>query len=333
MTADKLANDVVRTLSEYLVHKGATGKFEGMPENLLGQVEVKMSAPYDAVTFDRFKANPGGNSEIDFLRLLLIDAIAKDSDFAKQLARTLGGKMARSARRKWGSTAAAVVAVAALGGVYVLGRSGADTPGDSAAPETPPVTVTETVREAENPPTSSTSPSDSSTASTSSTSSTAPVGQGIPGDGSTYPEGQPVPLITLPRPNDEWHFDHGDHDVQFKQYSNSLWQELYSCNESSYSREQQFRLTNFSRLEVKAVGTDSLADPGLVVQFEVFANNDSVNPITSVVANPGETKQVAVDLPAGVFTVTLRMSLTKGGRPCQRGNAVWGEPYVIATGN
>lgn len=330
MTADKLANDVVRTLSEYLVHKGATGRFELMPEDLLGQVEVKMSDLYAAETFDRFKANPGGNNEINFLRLLLLDAIAKDSEFAKQLARTLGGKMAKSGRRKWWLTAAVVVAVAAFGGVYVLGRSSADTPRDAAATETPTDTVTETVTESEDPPSSSTSPSDSSTAPT---SSNAPVGQGIPGDGSTYPEGQPVPLITLPRPNDEWRFDNGDHDVQFKQYSNSLWAELYSCNESNYSREQQFRLTNFNRLEVKAVGTDSLADPGLVVQFDVFANNDSVNPITSVVANPGETKQVAVDLPAGVFTVTLRMSLTKGGQPCQRGNAVWGEPYVVATGN
>lgn len=330
MTADKLANDVVRTLSEYLVHKGTTGRFELLPEDLLGQVEVKMSDLYAAETFDRFKANPSGNNEVNFLRGLLIDAIGKDPEFAKQLARTLGGKMAKSARRKWWLTAAGVVAVAAFGGVYVLGRSTVAAPAPSSAPTAAPtVTVEETVTKSATP--TSTSESDSS--STAPTSSTAPAGQGVPGDGSTYPEGQPVPLITLPRPNDEWVFNHGNHDVQFKQYSNSLWRELNSCDDSRYSREQQFRLTNFSRLEVKAVGTDSLADPGMAVQFDIFANNDSVNPIASAVANPGETKPMAVDLPAGVFTVTLRMSLTKSGRPCQRGNAVWGEPYVIATGN
>lgn len=328
MTAEKLANDVVRMLSEYLVHKKATGRFEGMPENLLGQVHVKMSDPYAEETFARFLENPGGNSEVNFLRLLLVDAIAKDREFATQLARTLEGKMAKSARRTVVVTTVVVIAVAALWGVYVLGRSTADTTPTAGPSEAPTVTVEQTVTESADPTSEAPSATESSSA-----DPTAPSGPGVPGDGSTYPEGQPVPLVTLPRPNDEWRFENGDHDVQFKQYSNSLWQELYSCNESSYSREQQFRLTNFSRLEVKAVGTDSLADPGLVVQFDVFANNDSVNPIASVVANPGESKPVAVDLPENVFTVTLRMSLTKGGQPCQRGNAVWGEPYVVATGN
>jgi hypothetical protein len=328
MADDRLANTVVQTLSEYLVHKRNTGVFEGRLENLRGQVEAKMSDAYAMETFARFADKPDGNLEANLLRHQLIDATAADPEFARQLALTLGGKMARSARRgKWRSAAAGVVAVAALGGSYVLGRATTpDTPG-AAAPAT---TVTSTV---DHTVTESATQTSTSTTDSSSTEPSSSTGEGIPGDGSTYPKGQPVPLASLPRPNDEWHFENGDHDVQFKQYSNSVWQALNTCSESAYSREQQFRLTNFSRLEVKALGVDSQADPGLVVQFDVFANNDSINPIASVVANPGDTKQLAVDLPANVFTLTLRMSLTKTGKPCQHGNAVWGEPYVVAAGN
>jgi len=142
-----------------------------------------------------------------------------------------------------------------------------------------------------------------------------------------------VPLVDLPRPNDEWNYDYGDHDVRFKQHSNSLWFQLESCDSYRTSRTQQFGLTNFSRLEVKAIGTDSKADPGMIVKFDVFANNDEVNPIASVVVNPGEAKELKQDLPADVFSLTLRVSLTRTGKPCETGNAVWGEPYVIAAGN
>jgi hypothetical protein len=328
MADDTLANTVVRTLSEYLAHKKNTGLFEGRLENLRGQVEAKMSDPYATETFARFADKPDGNLEVNQFRHQLIEAIAADPEFARQLALTLGGKMARSARRgKWRTAAAGVVAVAAIGGVYVLGRA---TSPDTSNEATPPMTVTSTVEHTVEVTESTTEPS---TTEPTSTDPSAATGQGIPGDGSTYPKGQPVPLATLPRPNDQWLFENGSHDVQFKQYNNSVWHELNTCNQSSYSLEQQFRLTNFSRLEVKALGTDSQADPGLVVKFDVFANNDSIKPIASIVADPGATKQLAVDLPANVFTLTLRMSLTKTGEPCQRGNAVWGEPYVIAAGN
>jgi hypothetical protein len=324
MADDRLANDVVRTLSEYLLHKQKSGSFEGRLENLLGQVELKMSDPYARETLERFRDKPDGNVEANSLRLQLIPAIAQDPEFARQLA-TFGGPMVKSARRGKGRVVtAAGLAVVALGGSFLLGRTTAS----GSNPEAVRTTVTATVQRT----TTETVPSTSTTESSSSAPSSS-TGQGVPGDGSTYPKGQPVPLVELPRPNDQWLFENGSHDVQFKQFSNSLWQALNTCNESTYSREQQFRLTNFSRLEVKAVGTDSEADPGLTVRFDVFANNDNINPIASVEVAPGKTGEVKQDLPADVFTLTLRISLTKTGQPCQRGNAVWGEPYVIATGS
>lgn len=322
MADDRLANDVVRTLSEYLAHKQISGSFEVRLENLLGQVEVKMTDPYARETFERFRDKPDGNLEANSLRLQLIPAIAQDPEFAKQLA-TLGGPMVKAARRAKGRvTAAAVLAVTALGGSFLFGRTTAAGSNPQAVETTVTSTVEHTVTE--------TPTTESSSSSASPSSST---GEGVPGDGSTYPKGQPVPLVELPRPNDQWLFQNGSHDVQFKQLNNSLWQELNTCNQSTYSREQQFRLTNFSRLEVKAVGTDSEADPGLTIRFDVFANNDNINPIASVEVAPGKSGELKQDLPADVFTLTLRMSLTKTGQPCQRGNAVWGEPYVIATGS
>jgi hypothetical protein len=324
MADDRLANDVVRTLSEYLVHKQQSGSFEGRLETLLGQVEVKMSDPYARETFERFRDTPDGNLEANSLRLHLIPAIAQDPEFAKQLA-TFGGPMVKSARRGKGrAITAAVLAVVALGGSFLLGRSTAS----RADPQAVRTTVTSTVEHTVTDTATTTSTTESASSAPSSS-----TGQGIPGDGSTYPKDRPVPLVELPRPNDQWLFDNGSHDVQFKQFSNSLWQALDTCNESAYSVEQQFRLTNFSHLEVKAVGTDSEADPGLTVRFEVFANNDNINPLASVDVAPGKTGEVKQDLPADVFTLTLRMSLTKTGQPCQHGNAVWGEPYVIATGS
>lgn len=326
MADDRLANEVVRTLSEYLVHKQESGSFEGRLENLLGQVEVKMSDPYARETFERFRDKPDGNLEANSLRLHLIPAIVQDPEFATQLA-TFGGPMVKSGRRGKGRVITAVsLAVVALGGSFLLGRSTAS----GADPQAVRTTVTSTVEHTATETATATSTAESSRGAPSSSSSS---GQGVPGDGSTYPKDQPVPLVELPRPNDQWLFENGSHDVQFKQFSNSLWQALNTCNEGAYSREQQFRLTKFSRLEVKAVGTDSQADPGLTVRFEVFANNDNINPLTSVEVAPGKTGEVKLDLPADVFTLTLRMSLTKTGQPCQHGNAVWGEPYVVATGS
>jgi hypothetical protein len=71
------------------------------------------------------------------------------------------------------------------------------------------------------------------------------------------------------------------------------------------------------------------------VKFEIFANNDNIHPLASVVANPGEAKSMAVDLPKDVFTLDLRASLTtvvKSSR-CRLAKAVWGSPYVIAAGS
>lgn len=140
-------------------------------------------------------------------------------------------------------------------------------------------------------------------------------------------------LVNLPRPNDNWNFRYGDHDVQLTQYTNSLWNMLATCNSGSYRGEQQFRLKNFSKLEVKAVGTDSTADPRLAVKFEVFINDDEINARQTVVVNPGESKPMTVDLPDGTFALKLRTSLaTAAGQPCRSGNAVWGSPYVVAAG-
>jgi hypothetical protein len=328
MVDEKLANAVVRSLSEYLVDKGRSAVWDARLENLLSQVETKLSHHYGAEMVARFRDRPNDNVEANTLRIHLVRAIAEDPEFGKQLASTFGGKMGKSGR-KWRTAAASIVAVAALGGVYLIGRVSAPDTTSPAAPTTVTSTVEHTVSESAEEETTTTDSSSTTPTSSSDTSGFA----GVPGDGSTFPEGQPVPLVNLPRPNDEWHYNHGDHDVQFKQHSNSLWFGLGSCDSSRTSRNQQFRLTNFSRIEVKAIGTDSKADPGMIVKFDVFANNDEVNPIASIVVNPGETKEIKQDLPADVFALTLRVSLTRTGRPCQDGNAVWGEPYVIAAGN
>lgn len=330
MVDDRLANAVVRSLAEYLVDKRKSAVWDARLENLLSHVETKLSHHYGAEMVARFRDRPDDNVEANTLCIHLVRAIREDPEFGRQLASTFGGKMAKSARRgKWRTATAAVVAIAALGGVYVVGRVTASETPTQAAPPTVTSTVERTVTEEKT--TASTSSGSSSNSSTSSSGS--PGYPGVPGDGSTFPAGQPVPLVELPRPNDEWKYGHGDHDVRFKQHSNSMWWELDSCDSYRTSREQQFGLTNFSRIEIKAIGTDSKADPGMIVKFDVFANNDKVTPIASVVVNPGESPELKQDLPADVFSLTLRVSLTRTGNPCQRGNAVWGEPYVVAAGN
>ena len=325
---NRLVDTVVRSLSGYLIHRKKAGIFDDRLENLLNRVEIKMSDAYSQEMLERFRDRPDGDLETDTLRGHLVRAMDDDPEFGRQLALTFqeGHTMTQPVRRGRGRLiVGGVVAVVVLGGGFTLGRTTAP----DSEPRTAP-TVTSTVRQTV---TRTESPTSTPAESASAAPSSSPSEPGIPGDGSTYPEGRPVPLVELPRPNDQWLFSYGDHDVQFKQFTNSLWQTLDTCNDRAYSREQQFRLKNFSRLEVKAVGTDSKADPSLVVQFDVYANNDNVHPIKSVVVNPGETQQLAVDLPKDVFTVTLRMSLTSTGRPCRSGDAVWGEPYVIATGS
>lgn len=332
MVDDKLANAVVRSLAEYLTDKRNSAVWDMRLENLLGQVEAKLSHHYGAEMIARFRDKPDDNAEANTLRIHLRRAISEDPQFGRQLASTFGGKMPKAGRRRrWRIAAVAVVAIAALGGVYAVGRVTASDTTAQPAPPTVTSTVERTVTTDET--TTATTTHSSNTSSASSPSSGSPGYPGVPGDGSTFPAGQPVPLVDLPRPNDEWNYSHGDHDVRFKPFGNSLWWELNSCDSYRSSREQQFGLTNFSRLEIKAIGTDSKADPGMIVKFDVFANNDEVNPLASIVINPGEMKELKQDLPVGVFSLTLRISLTRTGRPCQAGNAVWGEPYVIAAGN
>jgi hypothetical protein len=325
----KLASSVVRSLSEYLTYKSVAGPkaFSGSLEELLGEVESRLSDPYGEEIISRFKEAPGGDVESDTLRLHLGQAITRDPEFARRLAAVLAGK--KSTRRGARLAGAVGLAVVVLGTSFVLGRVTAGGAESGAAPVTVTSTVDHTVTETATP-----SEEASSTAPAPSPPTSGSAVPGVSGDGSSLAEGTPVFLTELPTPNNVRHFGFGDHDVQFTPYNNSLWEELASCNSSGRSAEQQFRLKNFSRLEVKAVGTDSKADPDLAVRFDVFVNNDNVNPVASVTVNPGEAKPLAADLPADVFTLTLRMSLTKTDMPeCAVGNAVWGSPYVVAAGS
>jgi len=219
--------------------------------------------------------------------------------------------------------------IAALGAGFLLARVTGSSGAIAGSPSAAAITTTTTV-----PVTSTTTETTTSTTATGKPSTSLAVGSpGVPGDGSTLSKGAPVFLASLPVPNGQWAFNHGDHDVQITQYAESLWYPLSTCY-STYSGEQQFRLKNFSRIEVKATGTDSTSDPSLIVKFEIFANNDTVHPLASVVANPGEAKPLAVDLPKDVFALTLRASLTTVDKSkCRGGNAVWGSAYVIAAGS
>lgn len=195
----------------------------------------------------------------------------------------------------------------------------------------PGTTVTSVVTVTESTSTS-TSTSDSSSAAPSSSATVVPE---IPGDGSSVPEGTKVHLTELPRPNDRWEFEHGNHDVGLTQYSNSMWDLLVSCSPSQTSGDQQFNLKNFSHIKVDAVGVDSTSDSNLTITFAVFVNNNDVDPIVEVVVEPGAVEPLEVDLPAGVFALTLRASLTRPptGNECPRANAVWGSPHVVASGS
>lgn len=329
MTETELSRAVVAVLAHYLQRRAEAGQaaFDAPLEGLLAQVQARFSEPFLEEVFVRFTNRPSGPVETDAMRLYLGQEIAKDGDFARQLRSALGGRKAGKVKgqrktKRW--VAAAVGVVLLLVAVFVVARL--TQPGVqpvAAAPTT--VTATPTDQPSTStPPTSTTEPAPE-------TSETA--GSAVPGDGSSVPKGSPVSLLDLPLTNNEWHVQHGDHDVQLTQYQNSLWTMLATCNSSAYRGEQQFRLKNFTRLEVKAVGTDSTASPDLAVKFEVFLNDDGVNAKQTVVVNPGETKTLAVDLPANVFAVKLRTSFTTpAGKPCRSGNAVWGSPFVVAAG-
>jgi hypothetical protein len=329
MIENELAQSVVSVLSDYLVRKSKKGPaaYNASLENLLGLIEVKFSQPFLAEIFSRFVDTPSGSVETESLRIYLAQEIAQDHIFRQQLNSALTGKNVKGmkTRRRQGTWAlvAALGVVVALVAVFIIARVTAPQPVPVAAP---PTTVTSA-------PTSavSTSASTSPSATESDSQSATP---GIPGDGSSVPKGTSVLLVSLPRPNDQWNFQYGDHDVQLTQYSNSLWNMLATCNSGSYHGEQRFRLKNFTRLEVKAIGTDAKADPRLAVKFEVFVNDDDVNATQAVVLNPGDAKPMTVDLPPGTFALKLRTSFTTApGAPCISGNAVWGSPYVVATGH
>lgn len=339
MGEDELAGSVAGTLSQYLTRKTAVGSrvYDAQLENLVALLEGKLIEAYLAETLGRFQDNPAGPSELQTLRVQLAEQIRQDPEFGAQLHHILGGRMAsrpRSrGRRKWRVVATLVVVLVLVGGGILAGRLLAPT---SAAPAAP-TTVTTVVQVPPSDPATTTTDTEtpSATADTAAPDDSSVDSAGNPGDGSSIAQGQPVYLVDLPRPNDRWEYRYGDHDVQFTQFVNSLWYELIACNAGARSSEQQFRLKNFESIEVDAVGTDSTADPNLVVRFDVFANNDKVHPVVSEVVGPGQTTKLSAKLPGDVFTLTLRTSIARdgGGSDCVRGNAVWGSPYVVAAGS
>ncbi|SFW89584.1 hypothetical protein [Amycolatopsis australiensis] len=330
MTETDLSRDVVSVLSHYLRRRaeGGNAAYDASLEELLGQVQARFSEPFLAEVLARFTERPSGPVETDAMRLYLSQEIAGDGDFARQLRSALGGRKAgkvKKSRKRW--VVAALGVVVLLAAVFVAARlTQSPTQQVVAAPTT--VTATPAAQ-----PSTSAAPTSATESAPETTTTGETAGAAVPGDGSSVPKGSPVSLLDLPLTNNEWHVQHGDHDVQLTQYPNSLWNMLATCNSSAYRGEQQFRLKNFTRLEVKAVGTDSTASPDLAVKFEVFLNDDGVNAKQAVVVNPGETKTFSVDLPENVFALKLRTSFTTAaGKPCRSGNAVWGSPYVVAAG-
>ncbi|QFU86745.1 hypothetical protein [Amycolatopsis sp. YIM 10] len=330
MTEEDLARTTTTALSHYLRRKSTEGPaaYNAPLEDLLGRVQARLSEPFLAEVFARFVEHPFGAVESETMRLHLSQAMAQDPDFARELTAVLaGGEVSKASKPgRWPRrllVAATVLVLVAL--VFVVARVTA--PGPAPSPQT---TIPIAGPTSDPPPTTSSA----RTTTTTMAPSSSPASPAIAGDGSSVPKGSPVPLVDLPRPNNDWIFEHGDHDVQLTQYPDSMWNMLATCNSNAYRGEQQFRLKNFSRLEVKAVGTDSTASPELAVKFEIFVNNDTVNAKQTVMVNPGEAKPLTVELPQDVYAVTLRTSFAvPPGKPCRSGNAVWGSPFVVATGS
>lgn len=280
----------------------------------------------------RFRDKPANATEIDTFRLNLAAQLERNPELRRQLESALGGHLAGRLRgRRPLIAGAAVIAGLALVGAFVLGRSFQDDTRELSVSTTPPLptgpTTTPRATSTTALPTTTTTPAAPSSAQP---ASGLPV---IPGDGSALAKGKPVYLADLPRPSNDWDFEHGEHDVQFTQHPNSLWYTLVTCDSHRKSGAQQFRLKNFSRIEVKAVGTDSTSDTNVTVRFEIFANDDNVNPIAAEVVGAGDTKELKVDLPPDVFALTLRVSFDQAsGSPCRQATAVWGAPYVVAAG-
>ncbi|MCT2581532.1 hypothetical protein [Actinophytocola gossypii] len=332
MADRKLANSVVQSLSHYLLHKRTPQwTYDAKWEILLEKLGGKLIEPFQVHTLDSFKTNPVDPDTTKALQQQVEQEIANDSEFRQQLAKTIGGPMAGSrARRTWSMVAAAALVVVAVVITYLIARPSGNDPVAQ-----PPATVTSTaeVTVTESTTTTTSTPESSSAAPASSVTGSA--GPGILGDGGSLPEGTPVHLTDLPRPNDEWNFEYGDHDVQFTQYGNSVWDVLYTCSETQRSVEQQFNLRNFRSITVEAVGTDSTSDSGVAMRFEIFANDNTVEPIKEAVVEPGGSTPMEAALPADVFALTLRASLARPPDPddCLEANAVWGSPYVVAAGS
>jgi hypothetical protein len=335
MANDPLADAVTRSLSQYLIVRNADGgsrTYDAQLENLLGLVDGTLADAYLAETFARFRHEPTNPVAVQTFRMHLAAVIEKDQGFRKQLESAFGGRTVRtSSRRKVLVAMAAVLAVLVMIGTFLLGRASEQRPSAQPAPAVP--LAGQPTSMAPRTTTATAITTTSTAVLTSQPVSSSPARPEVPGDGSSLTKGVPVHLTELPRPNDEWTFQHGDHDVQFALYPNSLWYSLGTCSHQRTSGEQQFRLKNFSRIEVKAIGTDSTSDTNVAVRFDVFVNDDKVNPAASQVVGAGETKELALDLPADVFAVTLRSTVDRVTRSeCREVNAVWGAPHVVAAG-
>lgn len=335
MADGDLARVVTQSLSQYLIARqsqAAVTAFDARLENLLGLMEAELTEPYLAETFWRFRDNPANTLEIENFRRHLADQLERNPEFRRHVESALGGHMAKQTRgRRVLVAGAAAVVVLAVIGAFLAGRAAQEDPTILAVSTTSPSLPSEpTAPSQETTTTAASTRSSESTTAPSAQSSAAPPG--IPGDGSAMEKGKPVHLTALPRPNNDWNFEHGEHDVQLTLHPNSLWYGLVACD-SRKSATQQFRLKNFSRLEVKAIGMDSTSDTNVAVRFEVFANDDAVNAIAVQVVGAGETKELKVDLPVNVFALTLRVAFDQVSEsPCKRATAVWGAPYVVAAG-
>jgi hypothetical protein len=335
--ADELAGATVRSLSEYLTRKSELGGmvYDARLENTLSLLAGKLSSPFHSELLARFSDHPGAVAEQQTLLVHLSQAIREDPEFGRQLSDALSGAIERRqkmpARRRVLPVLAVVGgAVVLVGSTFIVARSTASSE-KTAAPATVTVTWTASSTPAAVTPATWTTTTATSVTPSLPSGSVAPPDN--PGDGSSVSKGTPVFVADLPKPNDQWYFSNGDHDVRLTPYQKSVWTPLSTCNDDRYSGEQQFSLKNFSSIEVQAVGTDSTSDPSLAVKFEIFLSNDKVKPVATITVSPGESKPLRADLPANTFALTLRSSLaTLDKSKCRSGNAVWGTPFVVAAG-
>ncbi|ATE54358.1 hypothetical protein [Actinosynnema pretiosum] len=332
MTENELAASTVHALSQYLAHKqrAGSGVFDARLEGLLGQVESALSDSYGAETLSRFREDPVNGTTTSMLVLQLAEVMRRTPGLDRDLRTALGGHVAPKPKR-WKRpllVGIGVVAVAAVAASVLLVNRDSPQRADTAALESAPVGTTTTTARTTTPTTATTS----SVSSSSSAASTSIGTSAVAGNGSSLEKGQPVFLSELPVPGGLKLY-YGDSNVQSDPYNNSLWGELYSCPfKDTLSRSQEFKLKNFSKLVVKAVGLEAASAPELAVRFEVFANTNGAEPIVTVDVPPGETRPLEAALPENVFSLELRMTLLTRTEKCKSGTAVWGSAYVVAKG-